>query len=44
MHGRRLPLKMKVAVYKSYVRPVILYESEAWCQEIWKFYEGEKEP
>ena len=22
---------LKGAVYKSYVRPAILYESEAWC-------------
>ena len=26
----RYPQKMKGAVYKSYVRPEILYESEAW--------------
>ena len=24
-------LKLKGALHKSYVRPVILYESEAWC-------------
>ena len=29
--GRRFPLKLKAAVYKSYVRSVILYGSEAWC-------------
>ena len=31
LHGRRFPLKLKRAVYKSYARPVILYGSEAWC-------------
>ena len=25
------PLKLKWAVYRSYVRPAILYGSEAWC-------------
>ena len=29
--GRRFPLMLKVAVYKSCVRPSILYESKAWC-------------
>ena len=24
-------LKLNRAVYKSYVRPTILYQSEAWC-------------
>ena len=28
---RRLTLKRKGAAYKSYVRPAILYGSEAWC-------------
>ena len=27
----RFPLKRKWAVYKSYVRPSMLYGSEAWC-------------
>ena len=27
----RFPLMLKGAVYKSYVRPAILYGSEAWC-------------
>ena len=27
----RFPLKLKGAVYRSYVRPAILYGSEAWC-------------
>ena len=31
LHGRRFPLKLKGSVYKSYIRPVILYGSEAWC-------------
>ena len=30
-YGRRIHLKLKEAVYKSYVRPTILHESEAWC-------------
>ena len=29
--GRGFVLKQKGAVFKSYVRPVILYRSEAWC-------------
>ena len=32
LYGRRFSLKLKRAVYKSYVRPAILYGSEAWCQ------------
>ena len=31
LYGSRLPLRLKGAVYKSYVRPAILYGSEAWC-------------
>ena len=31
LYGRRFPLGLKGAVYKSYVRPAILYGSEAWC-------------
>ena len=31
LYGRRFPLKLKRAVYKSYVRPTILQGSEAWC-------------
>ena len=30
-HGRRFPLKQKLAVHQSYVRPAILYGGEAWC-------------
>ena len=31
LYGRRFPLKLKGTVYKSYVKPAILYGSEAWC-------------
>ena len=31
MYGRRFPLWLKGTDYKSYVRPAILYGSEAWC-------------
>ena len=31
LYGRRFPLRLKATVYMSYVRPAILYESEAWC-------------
>ena len=31
LHGRRFPLKLKEAVYKSCVRLAILHGSEAWC-------------
>ena len=31
IYGRRFPLRPKGAVYESYVRPAMLYESEAWC-------------
>ena len=31
LYGRGLLLGLKGAVYESYVRPAILYESEAWC-------------
>ena len=30
-HGKKFPLKLKGAVYRSYVWPAILYGSEAWC-------------
>ena len=29
--GRRFPLRLKAVVYKSYVRPAMLYGSDAWC-------------
>ena len=31
LYGRRFPLWLKLAVYESYVRPAMLYGSEAWC-------------
>ena len=31
LYGRRFPLRLKGAVYESYVWPAILYGSEAWC-------------
>ena len=31
LHGRRFPLRLEGAVYKSRVRPAILHGSEAWC-------------
>ena len=31
LYGRRFSLRLKGVVYKSYVRPAILYGSEAWC-------------
>ena len=31
LHDRRFPLKLKRAGNKSYIRPVILHGSEAWC-------------
>ena len=30
LYSRRFPLKLKGAVYKSYIRPAILHGSEAW--------------
>ena len=30
LYCRRFPLKLKWAVYDSYVRPAILYDNEAW--------------
>ena len=29
LYGRRLPLKLKGAVHKSYIKPAILHEREA---------------
>ena len=32
LYGRRFPLRLKgVDLCKIYVRPAILYETEAWC-------------
>ena len=45
LYGRRFPLKLKLAVYRSYVRLAILCGSETWClKEICEFYEGQKDP
>ena len=33
LYGRKFPLLLKGAVYKSYVRLAILYGSEAWCMK-----------
>ena len=46
LYHRRFPLRRKEAVNKSYIRPAILYGSEAWCLKTSKmeFYEGQKDP
>ena len=31
LYSRKFPLRLKGVVYKSYVRPAILYGSEMWC-------------
>ena len=31
LYGRRFPLRLKGAVYKSYVGLAMLYGGEAWC-------------
>ena len=31
--GNRFPIKLKWAVYKSYVRPAIQFGNEAWCRK-----------
>ena len=31
LYGRRFPLRLKSTVYRSNVRPVMLYSSETWC-------------
>ena len=31
LYGDRFPLKPKGAVYECYIRPAMLYGSEAWC-------------
>ena len=31
LYGRRFPIRLKRVVYKSYVRPAILYGSDTWC-------------
>ena len=46
LYGRRFPLRWIVAVYKSYVRPGILYGSEAWfCKKArLGFYQRQSDP
>ena len=34
LHDRRVLLRLKGVVYKSYVRPAILHGSEAWCLKV----------
>ena len=44
LYGRRFPLELKGDVYKSYVRPAMLYGSESWrVKERRQFYEGQKD-
>ena len=44
LHDRRFPLRLKGAVYKSYLRPAILYGSESWClKESWMIILGRTE-
>ena len=31
LYGWRFPLRLKGAVCENYVRPTIMYASEAWC-------------
>ena len=31
LFARRFPLRLNGAVYEFYLRPAILYGSEAWC-------------
>ena len=33
LYGRRFPLSPKGTVFKSYVRPAIMYEAETWFLE-----------
>ena len=33
LHSRRFYLKLKAIVYRSYVRPVMQYGSEAWSSK-----------
>ena len=45
LYGRRFPLRLKGAVYKRHVRPVILHGSEVWClKEVRQvFFEGQRD-
>ena len=31
LYGKRFPQRLRGAVYKSYVRPAMLFGSETWC-------------
>ena len=31
LYGRRFPLKLKGAVYRSYIRLAMQFGTEAWC-------------
>ena len=44
LYGRRFRLKLKMAVYNRYLRPAILYGSEAWClkEMRWECHVGER--
>ena len=46
LYGRLFPLRLKGAVYESYVGPSMLYGCEAWCLEkvSWEFYKVQKDP
>ena len=42
--GKRIHLKLKLAVYNNFVRPTIPYGSGARClKEIQEFYKGQKD-
>ena len=34
LYGRKFPLRLKGAVYESFIGPAILYGSEAWCLKV----------
>ena len=44
LYSRRFPLRLKRAVYKSYISSTILYGSVAWClkESDWNFTEDRK--
>ena len=44
LHGGRFPLKLKGAIYESYIRPAIRYGSEAWRLKESEFGEGQRDP
>ena len=44
MYGKRLPLRLKGAVYKSFASPAIVYGSEAWSlKERWALYNRQRD-